>query len=34
MSVEHLWSGTAGKVKVKVKFTLQQAMRTLEGREV
>jgi len=22
MSVEHLWSGTAGKVKMKVQFTL------------
>ena len=34
MSVEHLWSSTAGKVKVKVKvkFTLHQAMTTLKGR--
>jgi hypothetical protein len=30
MSVEHLWSSTAGKVKV--KFALQQAIKTLKGR--
>jgi len=34
MSVEHLRIGTAAKVKVKVKvnFALQQAMRIQKGR--